>query len=239
MHYKFLHTSDIDKVLHDGTVVVSRLSYFRQLEEQEGPWIGDRLEGASELVVQNLVATEHSPQLEMLNRANIGLGMFKQFADVSGGGRIELGNVRFVHQIPDLFVYSASFGDLPRLTRTMCANAVRPYDACLKIRSMHRLQRRLLEGVLELNCPVSDLFDRGQLESVQYEPLSRNIEGGPVIAPSPFKKDSRFEEQSETRLTLVPKRPIERDRLIIEISDPKTVFEEILRGFVQEQSRGA
>jgi hypothetical protein len=241
LHYKFLHTSDIEKVLRDGTVLISRLKYFRELEEQEGPWIGDRLEGASELVLpRNFVATKNSPELEMLNRANIGLGMFKQFAQVSGGGRIALGNVRFVHHTPDVFVYSASFGDLNRLTHVMCANAAAPYDACLKIRSLRRLERRLFAGhILGLDCPVSDRFERGSLESVQYQPLSRNIQEGPVIAPSPFKKDSRFKDQCETRLTLLPKGSVEQDRLIIKIANPETIFDEVFRGFVLKDSKGA
>jgi hypothetical protein len=41
MFYKFLHTADIDRVLCDGTVKVSSLQYFRDLEKGN-PWIGAR-----------------------------------------------------------------------------------------------------------------------------------------------------------------------------------------------------
>jgi hypothetical protein len=52
MYLKFLHTKDIDKVLGDGTLMISSLEYFRKLEEAEWPDIADPLEGASELTVR-------------------------------------------------------------------------------------------------------------------------------------------------------------------------------------------
>jgi hypothetical protein len=237
MHYKFLDTLDINKILVDNTIVIGTLSYYRRLE---GDWIGDRREGSSELIVkQDLVATENSSGLDMLNRANIGLGIFKMFVDVSNGGRIDMpAGTRFVHQVRDCFIYSASFGKLDLPTEVMCIKSERPYNACLKIRSMHRLEHRIFERgrVRELSRPVSEVFDRrqGQFGAVQYESLSRNIEDGPVISPSAFKKDLRFKAQAESRITFIPTRNIDNDRLIIELSCA-ALFDEVFRDFAPGQ----
>jgi len=51
-----------------------------------------------------MVVRENSPELEMLNNANIGSGMFKKFAHVSGGGIISMGAVKFVHAIPWIYL---------------------------------------------------------------------------------------------------------------------------------------
>lgn len=48
MYYKFLDNADVNKVLIDGTMVISSLEYFRRLEANWAD-IGDPLEGASEL----------------------------------------------------------------------------------------------------------------------------------------------------------------------------------------------
>jgi hypothetical protein len=120
MFFKFLDTKDVDKVLRDGTLKVSSLKYFRELERGQ---IGDRLEGSTELTTpERFTLTEGSPQLELANRANIGLGMIKKnFARVSGGSRIEMGGVRFIHQVPNMYIYSYSYGDLDELKR-QCAS---------------------------------------------------------------------------------------------------------------------
>jgi hypothetical protein len=86
--YKFLNTGDIDKVIVNGTIKVSSATYFRELEAVGG-WgaIADPLEAASLLTIKDrLDLTENSLELEMVNKANIGLGSFQQFAQVSGGG---------------------------------------------------------------------------------------------------------------------------------------------------------
>jgi hypothetical protein len=103
--YKFLDTTDIDKVLIDGTIKVSSFEYFRQLEAARWGDIADPLEGASELTAKGeFVLRENSPELEMANKANIGLGMFQKFAEVESGGLVDISNARFVHAIPNLFI---------------------------------------------------------------------------------------------------------------------------------------
>jgi hypothetical protein len=171
-----------------------------------------RLEGASELTTPaNFVATENSPELAMLNRANIGHGMFKQFASISGGGVIDMSNARFVSTLPG-YVFCASWGPLPKLKQYMTEEAEHKYKACLKIRNFHRLRRRIVETgrIRELNCSFSDVFDQGQIGMVQYEIRSRSIARAEAqyvdrifaimaVSSLPFKADlSSWQEKHNT-----------------------------------------
>jgi hypothetical protein len=229
MHYKFLDPGDVQRVLADGTIAIGSFEHYRRLEESQWGAIADRLEGASELTTPaNFVATENSPELAMLNRANIGHGMFKQFASISGGGVIDMSNARFVSTLPG-YVFCASWGPLPKLKQYMTEEAEHKYKACLKIRNFHRLRRRIVETgrIRELNCSFSDVFDQGQIGMVQYEIRSRSIAEGKMLIPSPFKKALHFQDQCEARIYFVPKRPMSLDRLIVEIADPHSIFEEI------------
>jgi hypothetical protein len=147
--YEFLNTADIDKVIVDGTIKISSATYFRELEAVGG-WgaIADPLEAASLLTIKDrLDLTENSAELEMANKANIGLGSFEQFAKVSGGGRIVLHpGAGFVHTTPEVFMYSAAAGELNDLTKAMCIDAEKRYDACLKIIDLAALRARIFEA---------------------------------------------------------------------------------------------
>ena len=207
---------------------------FRRLEEAEWGDIGDPLEGATELTVNgDFVITEGSSELAIANSANLGLGMFKQFAVVSGGGIINMSNTRFVHQVPNLFIFSVSSGDIDDLTARMCINAKRPYDACLKVVDLGKLQRAMFDygRVRDLDCQVNEIFLPGIIGAVEYESRSRDIRQGPVIDPSPFKKQERFKAQSEERALFVPKDGVRipKERLIIEIPEPDSHFSEVFR----------
>jgi hypothetical protein len=232
-YYKFLDAADVPRVLKDGTVVVSSFDYFRKLEEKEWGLIADRLEGATVLTTTKpMVIRENSPELAMLNNANIGLGMFKQFAKVSGGGVINMGGgISFVHQIPG-HIYCASVGKLEDLAAYMTKKAERPYNACLHIKDLPGLAHKILnEGkIAGSDKPFSDLFARAAVDVVQYIERSRAIEDGPVIEPTPFAKGKLFSEQSEVRIYFEPKigAPAPPDRVIVKIDTPESIFEEVI-----------
>jgi hypothetical protein len=239
--YKFLGTMDIDKVLSNHTIKVSSFEYFRELEATEWGDIADPLEGASELTMKGeFVLCENSPELEMANKANIGLGMFRQFARIESGGIVNMSNTRFVHAIPNLFMFCASVGKIDELTTAICENAEKPYDACLRIVNLAELQQRIFESgwVRDLNCKVSDLFHPGLIQAVKYQARSRDIREGEVIEPSPFKKAEKYEPQSEVRMLLIPKEGAEigKDTLIIEIAGPTALFTEVFRNYRREST---
>jgi hypothetical protein len=228
-YYKFLDSADVDKVLSNGTIAVSSFEYFRKLEEQQWGLIADRLEGGTELTTEPMIVTENSPELAMLNNANIGLGMIRQFANLSGGATMNMGAVKFIHQIPG-FIYCASVGHLDDLVAYMTKTAERKYDACLKIKDLEKLGQQLFDGgwVVGQEKPVPELFGQGAIGVVEYEERSRSIKQGQVLVPSPFKKAKHFDGQSEIRIFLEPKSGLTLpDRLIIGLDSPKNLFEQV------------
>jgi hypothetical protein len=146
-----------------------------------------------------------------------------------------MSGAKFIHTTHELFIYSAAVGDLDKLTQDMCVTAERPYDACLRVKDLGALRERIFEAgrIRDLGCKVSDLFEPGLIHQVEYEERTRDIREGPVMDPSPFKKDIRFKSQSEIRLLLVPKegKEIPHPRLIIEIPDPQSLFTEVFRNY--------
>jgi len=231
-YYKFLDTTDVDKVLVKGTLIVSSFKYFRKLEADQWGAIADPLEAASELTAMgSLIIRENSQELEIVNKANIGLGMFKRFAEVSGGGTIDISGARFIHSVPNSFFFSASVGNISELATEMCVKAKRPYDACLRILDIGVLRQRIFDAgrIPELNCNVSEVFEPGLIGAVEYVVRPRDIREGETIEPSPFKKDIKFKHQSEIRMLFVPKEQAKmpKERLIIEIPDLASMFEEV------------
>jgi hypothetical protein len=206
-YYKFLDAADVDKVLINNTLIVSSFEYFRKLEAAQWGTIADPLEAASELTVKgSFVIREDSPELEVANKANIGLGMFQTFAKIHGGGIIDISETRFIHTVPNLFVFSASVGNINDMTVEMCVKAERPYDACLRIMDIGALRKRIFDAgrIPEMNCKVSEIFEPGLIRVVEYEARSRDIREGETIVPSPFKKDMKFKHQSEVRILGLP-----------------------------------
>jgi hypothetical protein len=201
MFYKFLHTEHIESVLRDGTIVVSSLKYFRDIEDKQKPWIGDRLEGATELTTP--------------------------------GGRIEMGGVRFVHQVPSMHIYSCSSGSLDDLRKSMCVEAAEPYSACLRINDPVALAKAILDQgeVLETKVPVSAIFEKTERGMVLYEDVTRHLGDGPVIVPSPFKKAPQFAPQREYRLAFSPAAKGLADRIFIKVPEPGKHFAEEFRSY--------
>jgi hypothetical protein len=109
------------------------------------------------------------------------------------------------------------------------------YDACLRITDLESLQREIFESgrIRELDCGISDVFLRGLIQPVKYEPRSRDIREGPVMEPSPFKKAERFKGQSEVRILFEPNEgnQIAEQKLTIEIPKPTEFFAEMFRNY--------
>jgi hypothetical protein len=177
--------------------------------------------------------TENSPELKLLNSANIGMGMFGQFARVESGGAIIMPDVRFVHQVQEMHIYSFSDGDLAT-PKAMCVDAPVPYNACLRIKDEVALMKAIIEkGTLPEhgNIQARAFFTHGAIGRVEYKPLSRNIRSGPVIPPSPLAKDTRFASQSEIRIALFPAKEGLPRRIVIKIPDPSEHFELVFRDY--------
>jgi hypothetical protein len=76
MYVKFIDSENIDRVMRDGTVMLSSFQYFRDLEKTRGPWIGDELEAAAELrAPKTLTLSEGSPDLAKVNQSLAATGL--------------------------------------------------------------------------------------------------------------------------------------------------------------------
>jgi hypothetical protein len=209
--------------------MISSFDYYRKLEEEQWGLIADRLEGASELTVSKSMAIRAgSHEYEMLNNANIGLGMFKQFARLAEGAVMNMGaGVKFVHQIPGhIFCYSV--GSFSELYEYMAVAAERKYEAVLKIKSVSGLAQHIFDtgAIVDDGRRISDVFNAIYYDHVQYVDRSRDITEGPVIPPYPFHKAKLFEKQSEARMFFDPKSDVTLgDRLIVKIADAGAFFE--------------
>jgi hypothetical protein len=217
----------MDAVLKMGTLMISSLQYIRDLEGHNGAWIGDRLEGATELSApDSFVLTEGSNELQIANQANMGNGMFKTFANASSGGMIDLSGTRFISVTPQLYIYSFSEGDLEELRVAMCVDSPEPYDACLRLLSPWNLLKAVIDlgEVVELNALAKDVFWGGAIDRVNYGPVSKNILDGASITPSPFLKDVNFAKQREHRIIFEPKNTIAEQRLTIKLPNSRDLF---------------
>jgi hypothetical protein len=226
-YYKFLDRDDVNRVLNDGTVLISSLEYYRGLEKAAWGLIADRLEGASEMIMpDHFTITENSPELEMINNSGAAKGSARKLAHVESGGRINLGGATFVRVLPG-HVYCASYGSFDELHRYYTVEAERKYNACLRITSFRRLARRIFRTgvILGTKMKFSDVFDRVAIDTVTYEARSRSINEGPMLEESPFKKELVFKPQQEVRIYFVAKDGLRaEDRIVVRIEDPSSIF---------------
>src|SRR5437763_1835684 len=105
---KFLHAKDIDRILVDGTIRISTLSYFRGLEGL--PWIADPDEASTTVNTAGAVITSEGdePQFEPWRPAG-----FSPVAVVTSGAKLifaENSLSRYQAQ-EDCFIFCASEGD--------------------------------------------------------------------------------------------------------------------------------
>jgi hypothetical protein len=179
-YYKFLDPSDLEKVLVDGTLMISSVEYFRKLESQGQ--IGDALDSASEMTTpEKFVLTENSAELDLINNAGIPLFTGK-FAHVSGDGKIYAGGMRLISVLPG-HIFCASFGELAELKSYFKETAERKYEACLRINSLDAILHRLFQTGIEAQTGkrFQDFFDRYSIGSVTYEAPSRSVIEGKML----------------------------------------------------------
>lgn len=215
--YKFLHSSNVVSMM-SGNVLIRPLSFYRRLEEQgAAPWIGDRLENISEVIVDHM--SDKTP--ELINRiAPLGMTPGFSIMDNARNWSIE-GGVRFTYQFAsDPWVFCASDGDLKTLTAIMCSTGNLPYDACVKIKDFGKFAAHLFyQGRIRLR-PVADFFQACQVDRVNYNRVSVRIEDSRPPVPGPFLKDLKFSAQQEGRCVLLPSGRMNEDFLLINFPSP-------------------
>jgi hypothetical protein len=221
--YKFLQSIHTDRLLIDGTVRISALSFYRELEGEQ--WIADRLEGSVEVNIDHLVVTGN----EAGELAPLG---YPLVARADAGGMIVVENCIFSYQHPDAFIFCASQGDLPSLTESMCRDRTTRYEACVRIVDLELLAHRMFYrgAVVEMDgAKVSHLFTEFRSAPVVYKGLSRPQQMGRPPSPSPFLKHDVFAGQREVRIAFQPRQPIPLRTLTIKIPRPESIFVEEFR----------
>jgi len=226
--YKFLHSRHLNDILRKGTLKIGSLSNYRGLEAK-AQWIADELEGSIRLDPSGMVITEADNRLDpMLPQSLAG-----RHVHVESGGQIAFApGVTMTVQHPEVYIFSASEGDLCELADTMCRGAHDPYDACIQIRDIHHLAHRLFYrgAVPELaNARMSKLFQAFECSGVRYDVLARGPELGRAPEASPFLKDAKFAAQHEIRIVFWPRKPVDLSTLLVRIPRPNQLFEEVFR----------
>ena len=125
MYFKFLNHEHVKNVLVDGTVLISSLAYFRELEYQAGAWIGDRLEGRSEKVIPDLLVPSNS-SAEAALLENSFLGNQHPIRIGQNARNNCFIDCTVCYQTPNYFIYSVFWGN-PLFLGQIFGD----YDACL------------------------------------------------------------------------------------------------------------
>jgi hypothetical protein len=146
---------------------------------------------------------------------------------------IKLGGVSFIHQVPNLHIFSFSEGDLDPLKQAMCIDAHDPYSACVAIDDPQALLNSIYAGeILKTKAAVRTVFKEAGGAAVAYEAVTQDILAGPVIPPSPFKKAPHFAPQCEVRFVFGPASEDSlEDRIVIKLPDGQKHFSEVFRNF--------
>ncbi|MCA1514558.1 hypothetical protein [Bradyrhizobium sp. NBAIM01] len=214
--FKFLRSRDVNSIL-GGSVLIRPLSFYRRIEEEGGkPWIGDRLEYTSEVLVQHI-----SDRTTDLLKRIAPAGMPAAISPMEGAKDWSARNLMLSYTfIDDPWVFCASDGDLKQLTKIMCDGSEDGYDACIKIKDFGAFVTHLYRMGRVNDKPLAVLFKGSRCDQVKYDRVSLLIEEGPPPAPNPFLKDVKFSDQQEARYVLLPANPIAEDTLFVKFPDP-------------------
>jgi len=226
--YKFLPTSRIDDVVKRGFVKIGSLSHYRKLET-EAQWIADKLEGQIVLDTGEIVVTDSSSEVDQMLPPSLA---GRHIVVENGGQVIFAPGVKVTIEHPDVYIFSASKGELSDLKRTMCNEAAEPYDGCLQILDLRHLAHRMFHrGIVDAlgGTRMTKLFQSFECSEVIYDVLFRKRGSGRAPEVSPFLKDKFFSGQQEVRIVFHPHRPIPVSTFTVRVPRPGQLFKEVFR----------
>lgn len=203
--------------LLQGAFRFVRLRYYRMLEVVfEDSSIGDAHEGVASTVVTTTISPESYSDPVHQNLVKSGV------ISVSGNSRIEIKDMTIRNEI-DCFVSCWSTSQTPDLAGGGVA-----YDACVTCKGAKSLayylgnygvERESGKGVRELFRPIAS-------GRVQYLDLQHDFAKGPMPSGEPFRKRTRYRQQSEYRFVFVPLEPINRDFLWVDCQKASELLKE-------------
>ena len=205
-YYKFMDSSDLDKVL-SGSLVFSKLSYFRIMEAySKKAGIGDIGEGYYENYVTYADIKDTDRDTETLRRLRkIGI-------------RVHGANVRFSNistmGYDECYIFSLSEGVFQKLKAAMCSEGTMiNYSAAVKLKNLGELSETIMKDGLfrsfydetEPLRKISDHFSKLEKGRVIYKlPRSEINDVDFGVVEARFIKNPVFRSQSEFRFALTP-----------------------------------
>lgn len=227
-YYKFLESQHVDRVLK-GSLVLSKLSYFRMMEAKHRvAGIGDMGEGHYGYTVKHAELKNTDQDTEIL-------GKLEKAGIVVRNANVTISNYRFSNYV-DCYIFSMSIGSVHKLRKVMCSGQGGiGYNAAIRVRDLKELTNAIFsQGVFrpfydEQNLrQVSNEFNKIEKGSVVYKSntLEINDISFGLISPQFIKRPS-FRPQSEYRITLLPCPDHFPDRIIIDIPNPERFFSKV------------
>lgn len=197
-YYKFLNKQDVDYVLQEETILISKQSHYRSEYERTGDeWIGDPRDGDSRLRLNLFTSKPSQEDIDAAARVSIGIDKDSRNIWMFGNESIE----RY-----DEYIFCVAKGDLESLTAAMCTRSERnknPYDACIEINDMDALCKLLGDGCEGYaRAPMRGQFvvhSNSPLEDVQYVDGFRDAR---LEQHHPFVKRTIFRHQCEARIIM-------------------------------------
>lgn len=168
--------------------------------------IGDAHEGTTSTVINTTISSENYGDPIHKNLAKSGI------ISVSGNSRIEIKDMTIRNET-DCFVSCWSTSQTPHL-----AGVGLTYDACVTCGGAKSLAHYLGKYGIdrESGKAVRDLSRTLASGRVQYLDLQHDFATGPIPSGDPFRKRTRYRQQSEYRFVLVPLKPINTDVLWVD-----------------------
>ena len=200
--YKYCN-SNIENRILSGSVKLSSLGYFRNLERQK---IGDANEGTDLRIVNyELSGKGVGPSIRYPDGIEIGT-----VVSHSDHLKVSISNLRAIDQT-DALIYSAT---KVRDDGYWCDGIENPYDTCIKIKDINKLAS-LLQIEIKKLWP-SHYTDYKILECEYADITTENYQK--PLSADPFRKDVRFAKQEEIRIAFFFNSPLPADELIVNVN---------------------
>jgi hypothetical protein len=207
-----MHQAHAEAMLK-GSFRFGRMRYYQMLEVVfDDDSIGDVEEGLSSATVSVTINEENSNSPIVKNLAN--------FIKVSGTSQVELENATFIHQT-DCYICCWSTTKSPDLS-----GAGSSYDTCVTSSGAKSLAHYLSRfGVeRESGLPLTELFGRIAAGRVHYHDSTHDLSNNPLPNGNPFRKRKKYQNQSEYRIVLFPKQPLNLDFVMIDCSSASSLL---------------
>jgi len=200
--YKFLRSTDTH-FLMNGSFKFGSINFYQMLEYvYDDQWIGDKNEGISVNVINDLsVLPEQNEEINSKNAKT--LEMLGLAENVALGATVSFQHISFISQ-KHAYIMSLSVGDFSGLANAMAnpPEGQEPYDACIEISDVEAFANCLYECGTIGGTRLTSILPPPQKGNVTYESNSGDLLTSPVES-SIFRKSPSYRNQSEYRIAFL------------------------------------